>query len=459
MIPKTVVIVGGGFAGLNAAKRLGNSKNVNVILVDRRNYHLFQPLLYQVATAALSPADIAEPIRSILSRYKNIRVILDNVTGIDLQNKRALTPTESIAYDFLILACGAKHSYFAHPEWETFAPGLKTVEQATEIRRRILMAFELAEREEDAEKQKALQTFVIVGAGPTGVEIAGAISEISRTTLERDFRRIDPTQTRVILIEAGPRILASFSEKLAKRAARDLERLGVQIWTGSKVTLINADGVVLGDQRLRAATVIWAAGVQPSSLGKSLGVPMDSVGRVKIQTDLSIQEIPDIFVLGDQSVLLNADGKPLPGLAPVAMQQGRQAAVNIELSIQGKPRQAFHYLDKGQMATLGRRRAIVQTRRFQFGGVVAWYAWLLVHVWYLIGFKKRIFVLLQWAWSYLTFRRGARLIVDKEWRISDSMAENSYWLGRYFNSSHAEPDVAYSKKYSGDSARDKTTMP
>ena len=415
---KSVVIVGAGFAGLAAAKRLGRSTLVQLVVIDQRNYHLFQPLLYQVATAALSPADIAEPIRSILAHQKNTRVLLDRVTGVDLEAQQITTQTESFPYDFLILACGASHSYFGHPEWESVAPGLKTLGQATEIRRRILLAFELAEREQNHERQKALLTFVIVGGGPTGVEIAGALSEISRLTLERDFRRIDPSQARVILIEAGTRILASFSEKLARRAARDLERLGVQIWTGSRVTHIDSEGVGLGTEALRASTVIWAAGVQPSPLGQSLGVPLDSVGRVQVEPDLSLPRYSQVFVLGDQATFLGRDGRPLPGLAPVAMQQGHHAARMILRTLGNQTREPFRYRDRGQMATIGRRRAIVQAGQIQFGGATAWFAWLLIHVWNLIGFKKRLFVLLQWAWSYLTWRRGARLILDRSDRGS-----------------------------------------
>ncbi|KHD89027.1 MAG: pyridine nucleotide-disulfide oxidoreductase [Bdellovibrio sp. ArHS] len=416
MSAKKVVIVGGGFAGLKAARALGNKDEVSVTLIDRRNYHLFQPLLYQVATAGLSPAEISGPIRGLLSKYQNIAVFLDNVKAVDLTKRRLEVSDRSVEYDYLILACGAKHSYFAHPEWEENAPGLKTLEQATEIRRRLLIAFELAEKEEDPEKQKQHLTFVIVGGGPTGVELAGAIAEISRHTLTEDFRRIDPSRTRVLLIEAGKRILAAFDESLSRKAARDLEDLGVQIWTNTRVTDVKATSVVLGDEVVKASTILWAAGVQPSSLNKTLGVPLDPGGRVIIEKDLSLKEHKEVFVLGDQACYIATDGKPLPGLASVAMQQGEHAATEILQEIHGKPRSEFRYRDKGQMATIGRRKAIAQIHRLKFSGFFAWLLWLFIHVYYLIGFKNKVFVIWQWAYAYFTFKRGARLIVDKEWR-------------------------------------------
>ncbi|AFY00037.1 NAD(P)/FAD-dependent oxidoreductase [Bdellovibrio bacteriovorus] len=415
-MPKKVVIVGGGFAGLKAARAFGNKEDVSVTLIDRRNYHLFQPLLYQVATAGLSPAEISGPIRGILSKYKNVSVFLDNLESVDLKNKKIQVPDRTLDYDYLILACGAKHSYFAHPEWEENAPGLKTLEQATEIRRRLLMAFERAEKETDPEKQKQQLTFVIVGAGPTGVELAGTIGEISRHTLTKDFRHIDPSRTRVILIEAGPRILAAFHPDLSRKAAADLEDLGVQIWTNTRVTDVKSDSVVLGDEVIKAATILWAAGVQPSSINKTLGVPLDRAGRVIIEKDLSLKEHPEVFILGDQACYLTDNGQALPGLASVAMQQGTHAANQILREIDGKPRLDFKYLDKGQMATIGRRKAIAQISNLKFSGFFAWILWLFIHVYYLIGFKNRVFVIWQWAYSYFTFKRGARLIVDKEWR-------------------------------------------
>lgn len=416
MAAKRIVIVGGGFAGLRAARILGNKKDVSVTLVDRRNYHLFQPLLYQVATAGLSPAEISSPIRGILSKYQNISVLLGNVQSVDLNAKKVVLDDRTLDYDYLILACGAKHSYFAHPEWEENAPGLKTLEQATEIRRRLLMAFEMAEKESDPEKQKQHLTFVIVGAGPTGVELAGAIAEISRHTLTQDFRNIDPSATRVLLIEAGSRILASFDVELSRTAARDLEDLGVQIWINTRVTDVRPHSVVLGEEVIKASTIFWAAGVQPSSLNKTLGVPLDRTGRVIIEKDLSLTDHREVFVLGDQACFPLENGKSLPGLASVAMQQGEHAAREILHEIAGKPRSEFRYLDKGQMATIGRRKAIAQIHNLKFGGFFAWILWLFIHVYYLIGFKNKFFVIWQWAYAYFTFKRGARLIVDKEWR-------------------------------------------
>lgn len=413
-----VVIVGGGFGGLNAAKALGRARDVEVTLVDRRNHHLFQPLLYQVATAGLSPAEIAAPIRSILSGKSNIRVFQGAVTAVRLDRKEVVTDFGPVPYDYLILACGAQYAYFGHDEWEDFAPGLKTVEQATEIRRRILQAFEDAERTPDLELRKAYLTFVVVGGGPTGVELAGALGEMSRFTLARDFRHIDSKLARLILIEAGDRILSTFSRDQSSRATRDLESLGVQVWTHSTVTKIDADGVQVGHEHIRAKTVLWAAGVQASALNRSLGVPLDRQGRVSVGPDLSIEGHRNVFVIGDQCRFEHQGGQPLPGLAPVAMQQGRFAARTILDDIAGRPRSTFHYFNKGQMATIGRSRAVAEFGQFRLNGFVAWLAWLLVHVYYLTGFKNRFFVVVQWALSYLTYRRGARLIVSKDWHIT-----------------------------------------
>lgn len=420
---KKVVIIGGGFGGLAAAKALGKDRNFEVTVLDRRNYHLFQPLLYQVATAGLSPADIAVPIRAILSDAQNTTVVMAEADRIDLETKSVGSGDLSWNYDYLVLACGARHSYFGKDAWEENAPGLKTLEQATEIRRRILLAFELAERETDPAKQRANLTFVIVGGGPTGVELAGSIAEISRTTLEKDFRRIDPARTRVILIEAGARLLAAFDPSLSKRAARDLEGLGVQIWTSTRVTDVTKNGVNLAGESVEANTVLWAAGVLPSPTGKMLGTPLDRGGRVIVGPDLTVPEHPEVFVIGDQSHASDAAGNPLPGLAPVAMQAGRYVAKMIRKEVKAiagqkspETRPAFTYADKGQMATIGRKRAVLQFKGIKFGGFFAWVAWLFVHVFYLIGFKNRIFVLWQWAWSYFTFNRGARLITGKEWR-------------------------------------------
>ncbi len=413
------MIVGGGFGGLNAAKELGRVSGARVTLLDRSNHHLFQPLLYQVAMAGLSPAEIAAPIRSLLSRFDNLRVLREEVLGVDLAARRITTASGSHGYDVLVLACGAQHAYFGHEDWEEHAPGLKTLEQATEIRRRVLTAFEEAEKEPDPERKQILLSFVIVGGGPTGVELAGAIGEMSRFTLARDFREIDPQLTRVILIEAGPRILPSFSEALASRAVRDLTQLGVQVRTQSPVTRIDEGGVEVGPERIRSATVLWAAGVLPSSLGRTLGVPLDPQGRVRVEPDLSVPGHPEVFVIGDQACAIGRDGRPLPGLAPVAMQQGRFVARTIARDLAGRPRRPFVYADKGQMATIGRSRAVVEIGRLRFAGLLAWLLWIAVHIYYLTGFEKRLLVVIQWAWSYLTFRRGARLIVGKRWRFYD----------------------------------------
>ena len=413
---KEVIIVGGGFGGLSAAKVLGKSSKFHTTLIDRRNYHLFQPLLYQVAMAGLSPAEIAAPIRGVLSKYKNIDVLLGNVESVDLKNNSIETDVGKFSYDYLLLACGSKHSYFGNEEWESNAPGLKTLEQATEIRRRVLTAFERAEAEKDIEKQKHALTFVVVGGGPTGVELAGAIGEISRFTLVKDFRKIDPNRTRIILVEAGVRILPSFSPELSRKATRSLEELGVQVSTSSKVTGISENGINIGNEFLHANTVLWAAGVKPSSVNMTLGVPLDSNGRVKVEKDLTLKTFANVFVIGDQANFRTSDNKVLPGLAPVAIQQGRHAAKNIILLENEKMTTQFKYADKGQLATIGRRKAVLEIGRIKLHGFLAWLIWLLVHIFYLIGFKNRIFVFIQWAWNYISYGRGARLIVHKEWR-------------------------------------------
>jgi NADH dehydrogenase len=410
---KHVVIIGGGFGGLRAAKTLANKSEVWVSLLDRHNYHLFQPLLYQVATAGLSPADIAVPIRSIIGAHKNIEVILGEVNTIDLEQKKIYYDKRQIDYDYLIVAAGAKHSYFAHPEWEPLAPGLKTLEQATEIRKRVLLAYEQAEIETDAQIKKALLTFVVVGGGPTGVELAGALAEISRQTLSKDFKKIDPSQARVILIEAGTGLLAAFDPDLSKKATRDLEAMGVQIWVSSRVTEIQKDCVKLGNESVSTHTVIWAAGVLPSHLNQYLGKNRDQIGRVIVNEFLNIDSHPEVFVIGDLAHFKSSNDEILPGLAPVAMQQGQSAAKNILNAIQQKPYQPFIYLDKGMMATIGRKKAIMQFRGFKIAGFLAWLAWLLIHIFYLIDFKNKLFVFLNWCWSYFTFRKGARLIVGK----------------------------------------------
>jgi NADH dehydrogenase len=420
-VTKHVVIVGAGFAGLNAAKRLGDTDGVTITLIDRENHHLFQPLLYQVAMAALSPADIAVPIRTMFTSAKNVRVVKAGVQRIDTADRKVISDAGEFVYDYLLLACGARHAYFGHEEWEPFAPGLKTLPQATEIRRRVLEAFEAAEKETDWEARRRFLTFVVVGGGPTGVELAGAIGEMSRYTLAKDFRHIDPRQTRVLLVEAGQRILPSFDERLAARAMRDLESLGVQTWTGAPVTEITAEGVAVGDEKVAAATVLWAAGVRASELGKSLAdVTLDRAGRVEVDAYLNIPQHPEVFVAGDMARCVDANGVQLPGVALVAQQQGVYVAETIRAELRGKPRKPFRYRDYGQMATIGRSRAISEFGRLKLTGLPAWWFWLLVHIYRLSGFRNRLSVLIQWAWSYWTFSRGARLIVGKEWRAYGS---------------------------------------
>ena len=417
--PHRVVIVGGGFGGLNAAKRLAKKGRgrLEITLVDRRNHHLFQPLLYQVATAGLSPADISAPIRRVTRGCEGLEVHLAEVTGLDLDQKRVLTSRRTLDYDSLVLACGATHSYFGNDRWEEFAPGLKTVEQAVEIRRRILRAFEEAEVETDPKRRRALMTFVVVGGGPTGVELAGALGEISRFTLCKDFRNVDPTRTRILLIEGGERILQAFDPELSESAARKLESLGVTVWTSTRVTNVDASGVWMGEEHLEAATVVWAAGIRASRLNDCLGVELDRTGRVSVQPDLSLAGRPEVFIVGDQSRFQSANGDVVPSLAPAAIQQGRRAADNIIADLDGVPRTPFEYLDKGMMATIGRAAAIAQFRGMKFRGLFAWLAWCFVHILYLIGFRNRFLVLFQWMWSYLRFGRGARLITEKEWRM------------------------------------------
>ena len=421
---KKVVIVGGGFAGLNAAKQLGNSE-VNVTLIDKNNYHLFQPLLYQVAIAGLSPADIAVPIRGLLSGYKNIRILNEEIIDIQLQKNQILSKEHTYDYDYLVLSCGAQHSYFGNDSWQEVAPGLKTIEQATEIRRRVLAAFESAEMEPDREKRKTLMTFVIVGGGPTGVELAGAIGELSRYTLSKDFKNIDPKLTRIIVVEAGPRILPMFCEKLASKATRDLEKFGVQVWTSSFVTKVDHTGVEIGNERINAATILWAAGVQACNLNENLNASMDNFKRVKVTSNLTLQGFPNVFVAGDQAHFADHNNKPLPGTAPVALQQGKYIGKAILNEIKGKKNQPFNFIDKGQMATIGRKRAIVEKGSFKISGFIAWIIWLTVHIYYLTGFKNRIFVLINWAWSYFSFKRGARLIISKEWMTKNQELHQS----------------------------------
>jgi NADH dehydrogenase len=413
---KHVLIVGGGFGGIHCARALAGRGAVSVCLMDRRNYHLFQPLLYQVAMAGLSPADIASPIRGLFSRSENVRVVQADVVGLDLPQRQLQTNVGAFDYDYLVLAAGAQHSYFGNERWEEHAPGLKSLEQATEIRRRVLSAFERAECEPDPGRRRALLTFAVIGGGPTGVELAGAIGEMTRFTLARDFRHIDPKLTRIVLIEAGPRILPSFEPSLASRATRELERLGVQLWVNSRVTEINAGGVHVGADHLACNTVIWGAGVQASPLGSNLPAARDPQGRVVVGQDLTLEADPRVFVIGDQAHFKPAGAeRPLPGVATVAIQQGRHAARVILADIAGRPRPCFRFRDKGQLATIGRRRAVLQRGGVRLAGFVAWLLWLVVHIYFLVGFKNRMIVVMNWLWSYLTFSRGARLIEEKQW--------------------------------------------
>lgn len=414
---RIAIIVGGGFGGLNAAKALAGKRDVFVTLIDRRNHHLFQPLLYQVATAGLNPADIAVPIRAQFSGEENVEVHLARAEAVDLKRKVLISEAGEMHFEFLVLACGAQHSYFGHGDWEPHAPGLKTLEQATEIRRRILSAFEQAENESDPEIQRALMTFVVVGGGPTGVELAGAIADISRTVLVQDFRRIDPTQAKVVLIEAGSKVLATFGDMLSAHTKRDLEALGVEVRVGSRVEEITSDGVRVGPLFIGARNVFWAAGVQATKLRFEPAVELDRAGRVKVGKDFSIPGHPDVFVIGDMASFEVSPGQHLPGLAPVAIQAGRYVGKTILASIRGKPRRPFHYVDKGQMATIGKHRAVALSGHFRITGYLAWLAWLFVHVFYLIGFKNRVAVLVQWAWSYLFSKRGSRLITERDWKL------------------------------------------
>ncbi len=414
---KHVVIVGGGFAGINAAKELGNKRDVRITLIDRKNYHLFQPLLYQVAMSALGAGDVAEPLRNMLAKYRNITVFKGAVENVDTQRKTVQTDFGELSYDYLILACGVKHHYFGNEQWEEHAPGLKIIAQATEIRRRVMEAYEAAERTTDSVERKKHLTFVIVGGGPTGVELAGSIGEMSRFTLSKYYKHIDPKLTRIFIVEAAPRILGSFSPVLASKATRALEKLGVQVWTSSMVTNVDANGVQIGNERIEAATVLWAAGVRAVGLGRKMDVEIDSSGRIIVAEDLSIPDHPEIFVGGDQAHFAHHTDQPLPGMAPVALQQGRSIGKNILNELRGRPRKPFRYREKGQMATIGRNKAIVEIGNLKFFGSFAWLTWLLVHIYYLTTFKHRVFVLLQWGWSYFMFGHGARLIVNKEWRF------------------------------------------
>ena len=407
-----VIIIGGGFAGLDAGRALAGAP-VRVTLLDRRNHHVFQPLLYQVATAALSPGDIASPIRWILRHQKNIEVFLADVVSIDTASRTVKADGGLLSYDFLIVATGAAHAYFGHDAWAARAPGLKTLDDALEMRRRVLLAFEAAEREPDADAQRRLLTFVIVGGGPTGVELAGALAEIARHALHGNFRHVRPESARIILVEGGPTVLATFPEKLRAAARRSLEKLGVEVRTGAVVTQIDQDGVTAANERIPAQTILWAAGVAASPLAKSLGVPLDRVGRVSAEPTLNIAGHPEIFVAGDICAFVQ-DGKPLPGVAQVAKQEGVHAAKNILRAINGEPLKPFRYVNYGNVATIGRGSAVVDIGPVRASGWLAWLFWLFLHIFWLIGFRNRVAVLGEWAWMYFTFQRRIRLITGND---------------------------------------------
>jgi NADH dehydrogenase len=406
-----VVVIGAGFAGLNAAKALSNAP-VDVTVVDRKNHHTFQPLLYQVALAVLSPAEIASPVRTVLRGAKNTEVLLGEVTGFDLQKRLVRLDGLDLPYDYLIVAAGATHAYFGHPEWEEFAPGLKTLEDATEIRRRILMAFETAERELIAGRTPPPLNFVVVGAGPTGVELAGAISDIAGRHLMKEFRAIDPRQSRIILLEGGPRVLPAYAADVSASAERQLKEMGVEVRTNAMVTNIEAGLVSVGNEKIPASVILWGAGVSASPLGRMLGVPTDKAGRVVVQPDLTVPGHPEVFVTGDLASAKRHNGQPVPGVAPAAIQMGKFAARQIKRIVAGKPREKFEYLDKGSLATIGRSRAVGEFGKFHISGYLAWLAWLFVHLLFLIGFRNRLFVMTEWAWAYLTYNHSARLITD-----------------------------------------------
>ncbi|BAI80542.1 FAD-dependent pyridine nucleotide-disulphide oxidoreductase [Deferribacter desulfuricans SSM1] len=410
---KKVIIIGAGFAGLNAAKQLSKYKEIDVTIIDKKNHHLFQPLLYQVATAGLNESDIAYPIRSIFRKQKNVTVYKDTVENIDFKEKVVITKSKRLYYDYLIIAAGAEENYFGNTEWKKFAPTLKTLKDAQILRNKILNAFEMAEKATSDQEMKKYLTFIVIGGGPTGVELAGAIGEMTRITLAKDFRNIDPRLSRILLIEAGKRILPSFDENLTSKAVKDLESLGVQVWTNSLVTEITDDSIKIGNEQIEAATVIWAAGIKANSLSSIIPSEKDKMGRVFTANDLSLKNFPEVFVCGDLAHFIQ-NGEPLPGIAPVAMQQGKHVAKQIINDLKNKKREEFVYFDKGQLATIGKSKAIAEIRNLKLSGFLAWITWIFVHILYLTGFKNRIFVTLQWAWSYITFKKGARLIIDDE---------------------------------------------
>jgi NADH dehydrogenase len=409
-----IVVIGGGFGGLWAVRGLRRA-DADIVLIDRCNHHTFQPLLYQVATAGLAAPLIAAPLRHMLREQRNVTVLMSEVVAIDPVAHTVFADGSALTYDHLIVAPGATHAYFGHDDWARYAPGLKTLEDALAMRARLLTAFEKAEAAEDPTEREAWLTFVIVGAGATGVELAGALAEIARHTLKREFRRIDPTAARVLLVEAGPRVLPAFPESLSRSARGQLERLGVTVWTGHAITGLDEHGVSMGTEQIAARTVLWAAGVAASPLGRTLGVPLDRAGRVTVEADLSVPGHPDVFVVGDLASATQ-DGKPVPGIAPAAKQMGRHAAGNVLARLAGRPTQPFRYRHYGLLATIGRMAAVVDLGRMRFSGLPAWWFWLIAHVYYLIGFRNRLVVLLDWASAYWTYRRNARIIVGGETR-------------------------------------------
>jgi NADH dehydrogenase len=409
---KRVVVIGGGFAGLWAVRQLARAP-VEITLIDRRNHHLFQPLLYQVATAGLAAPSIAAPLRHILRDQRNVTVHMGEVKNIDTAARQVTLPDRQIPYDYLLVASGATHAYFGHDQWAQFAPGLKTLDDAFLIRRRVLSAFEEAEAATTDAQRDACLTFAVIGAGPTGAELAGTLAEIARHTLTRDFRHIDTRKARILLIEAGPRVLSAFTEGLAEKARKQLERLGVEVHTGKPVTEIGADFLRFGDQRVAARTILWAAGVAASPLGKQLGTELDRAGRVRVQSDLSLAAHPEIFVAGDLASI-ETEGKPVPGVAPAAKQMGARVAKNILARIAGRETAPFRYVDFGALATIGRHSAIAQLPSLRFSGLIAWWFWLALHIYFLIGFRSRLIVLINWAWAYFTYARGARIILGNE---------------------------------------------
>jgi NADH:ubiquinone reductase (H+-translocating) len=445
-----VVIVGGGFGGLKAAETLARLP-AQITLIDRKNHHTFQPLLYQVATAGLSPAEIAAPIRDILSKHENVEVLLGEVAGVDLDRRLVKVHGFELFYDYLVVAAGATHAYFGHDEWEPLAPGLKTIEDALEMRRRILLAYELAEREAALTGNHRMLNFVVVGAGPTGVELAGTLAEIARKSLSENFRNIDPAKTRVLLVEAGPAILSAYPEDLQRSALRQLQHLGVEVRTNTPVTEVRSGEVRIGNDSLPAEVVLWAAGVSASPLGRALGVNTDRAGRVFVEPDLSLPGHPEVFVIGDLASMKNEEGKPLPGVAPVAMQQGKWVGKQIAADLAGNARKPFHYVDKGSLATIGRAAAIAQFGKVHISGFFAWLSWLFIHILFLIGFRNRVIVMFQWAWSYLTYERSARLITGESRVVSvPSMeyAERARNAGTEMIANAIESDAAAVEKRS-----------